>query len=221
MSALLPNTNAIPLEVLRARRAAAEVVRQFASGRLTNRQFEDQFYKAADYGDRFDDPVLDEMEKILWASYDDFKTHSLREGKHDIGPKGRRLLARWVMFLHTDFESASGPVRDLWTCDGAEARINWRAVPALVFVGACAMWLSALAGLGGVRGQVMAILGAVGLYAALWIWGLFDRRDDPLPECADEETSVWPFKTRDDFLKALAQPRMLSGVRSHGVLHAN
>jgi hypothetical protein len=85
-----------------ARDKFAELLRHFAAGRLTNDEYEDaafQILEAADAKDRL--PGV--MFSRVWHLYDDLRVHRLRD-EHALADEGRRAVARWVVFLHSDLE---------------------------------------------------------------------------------------------------------------------
>ena len=76
-----------------ARRRTAELLRQFAAGRLTNDQFEDAIPHSRDRAVR-------EMFLFAWGFYDDLFEHRLR-GRRRLSPEQRRVFARCCLFLHS------------------------------------------------------------------------------------------------------------------------
>jgi len=77
----------------KARDSAAELLRQFASGRITNFELEDRWPNSKD-------PAIDGLESTIWCFYDDFKEHTL-QGPFALAPGMKRVVARWIVFLHT------------------------------------------------------------------------------------------------------------------------
>ena len=77
-----------------ARNRFAELLRQLASGRLTNDEFDDA------YEPRTRDHVVDELFRFAWTFYDDLYEHRLR-GSHRLSPRQRRVFARCVLFLRS------------------------------------------------------------------------------------------------------------------------
>jgi hypothetical protein len=80
-----------------ARDTAALLIRRFAAGRLTNDEFDEAFPRS-----RLDQ-ALSAIEGRAWHLYDDFETHRLT-GRHGLTRAGRREIARWVLFLHSEVE---------------------------------------------------------------------------------------------------------------------
>ncbi len=72
----------------------AEAMRQLASGRITNDQFE-----LADIGN--DDRAVDELFGFAYSFYNDMDEHKLR-GPHRLSKLQRQIFARCVLFLRTD-----------------------------------------------------------------------------------------------------------------------
>jgi hypothetical protein len=80
-----------------ARRRAAQLVRRFGDGEITNDEFED------DWPDSRDDRALRAVGTMLWGSYSDLYPHRL-VGKHALAEEGRRLFRRCALFLESDRE---------------------------------------------------------------------------------------------------------------------
>lgn len=80
----------------RARASAAQLLRDFISGKVTNFEFEE---RCPETHDRAIQAVWD----TAWLFYDDFKTHRLT-GRHALDVTIRRMIVRWVVFLHSDLE---------------------------------------------------------------------------------------------------------------------
>jgi hypothetical protein len=86
----------------RSRRSlAAQVLRDFMAGRLTNFDFEEKFPQSGS------DRVLAAIAEMVWFTYDDLKTHQL-EGEYTLTDVGREVLERCLLFLGTGLEY-SGP----------------------------------------------------------------------------------------------------------------
>ena len=80
-----------------SRRKAAEAIRHFIAGRITNDQFIDRYPFSKT------DPVVWALDDTLYAFYDDVRTHRLTE-EFSISEETKRTAARWVMFLYSDYE---------------------------------------------------------------------------------------------------------------------
>ena len=79
-----------------ARDSAAETLRQFFSGRISQFDFEEKFPESSD-------PAIGAVDQTVWCFYDDFREHKMT-GERKLTPEWRKIIARWVMFLHSDFE---------------------------------------------------------------------------------------------------------------------
>jgi len=79
-----------------ARDEAAELVRQFISGKTFNFDFEDAVPVSAD-------PAIHAIWDSLWPFYCDFRKHKMKN-EWAIAPELKHQMARWVLFLHTDEE---------------------------------------------------------------------------------------------------------------------
>ena len=79
-----------------ARDSAAEILRQFFSGRFSQFDFVEKFPGSKD-------PALRAVDHTVWCFYDDFREHKMTD-EFKLTPEWRRIIARWVMFLHSDFE---------------------------------------------------------------------------------------------------------------------
>ena len=72
-------------------------VRRYAAGRITNDDLAD---RAPSHSS---DPVIQAVYEYAWHLYDDLSTHRA-VGRHALSPETRRMVARWILFLHTDLE---------------------------------------------------------------------------------------------------------------------
>jgi hypothetical protein len=79
-----------------ARDKAAELLRQFLAGTITNFELENSWPSSADQ-------VLREIEDTIWCFYDDFEEHAMRGG-WKLPKEQKAISARWVLFLHSDEE---------------------------------------------------------------------------------------------------------------------
>jgi len=82
---------------------AAQVLREFIEGGITNFDFEEQFPQSGP------DKALVAIANMVWFAYDDFRTHRLVE-EDALSDAGREALVRCLLFLSTDLEYA-GPTR--------------------------------------------------------------------------------------------------------------
>jgi hypothetical protein len=80
-----------------ARNQAAEAIRHFATGQITNWQFIKQYPTSRK------DPAIWALDDTVWCLYDDFRTHTLI-GKDALTKEGKKEVARWLTFLYSDEE---------------------------------------------------------------------------------------------------------------------
>lgn len=85
----------------RRRNQMAGLLRHFAAGRLTNDEYEERFDEI-DNGTRAD-PALFAIHQQVWHLYSDLHTHRL-SGKWALRCARRREVARWILFLYSDYE---------------------------------------------------------------------------------------------------------------------
>jgi len=79
-----------------SRDKAAGMLRRFISGQMTNFDFEDKMPSSKDF-------VISEIYDSMWLFYDDFTKHKMKD--EWAFPKDTiKLMARWVIFLHSDEE---------------------------------------------------------------------------------------------------------------------
>ncbi|WP_417737254.1 hypothetical protein [Rosistilla oblonga] len=74
----------------------AQLVRQFLSGRMTNHAYEDRYEALPEDGDE----AVNQVYCRLWNEYCDFREHRMGR-KHGMTRDGRRVAARWIMFLRS------------------------------------------------------------------------------------------------------------------------
>jgi len=80
-----------------ARDIAAEVLRQFMEGSLSNKEYEQKYPRSND------DPALWEIWVQVWFFYSDVKTHTLT-GKYALNDECRAFIERCVLFLKSNAE---------------------------------------------------------------------------------------------------------------------
>ncbi len=80
-----------------ARDQLALALRRYVAGRITNDDLAD------DAPDRSPDPAIRPIYEYAWNLYDDHHQHRAA-GRHALNRLGRRTVARWILFLHTDLE---------------------------------------------------------------------------------------------------------------------
>jgi len=80
-----------------ARDTAAEAIRDFMNGSITNREYERRFPTARG------DPALWAIHTALWSGYSDVSEHTMT-GKYALTDEGRAIVERCVVFLRSDLE---------------------------------------------------------------------------------------------------------------------
>ena len=103
-----------------ARDKFAELLRHFGAGNLTNDEYEDAAEKILESANRKDGSLW-AIYSSAWFLYDDLRTHRLRE-KWALTDEGRRAVARWILFLHSDLEY-EWPIRSFISLSGCLLRI--------------------------------------------------------------------------------------------------
>ena len=79
-----------------ARDEAAQALRRFINGKITNFAFEALCPTTGD-------PAIHAIWNTSWLFYDDFKTHRL-DGRNGLSMDQRKSCVRWIIFLHNDLE---------------------------------------------------------------------------------------------------------------------
>lgn len=79
-----------------ARDEAAQVLRNFINGKITNLAFEALCPTTGD-------PAIHAIWDTAWLFYDDFKTHRL-DGGNGLSIEQRKACVRWIVFLHNNQE---------------------------------------------------------------------------------------------------------------------
>jgi hypothetical protein len=77
-----------------SRKEAAQLFRNFISGKISNDDF-------ADSQPVTHDLAVGAIWDTAWAFYDDLKEHRLTK-QHRLTPDERRTCVRWILFLHSD-----------------------------------------------------------------------------------------------------------------------
>lgn len=80
----------------KARDKAAEALRHFITGHMTNFKFEHEMPSS-------NDPVIAAIGDSIWPFYDDLSKHTL-QGDWALPRETKARMARWIMFLYTDEE---------------------------------------------------------------------------------------------------------------------
>jgi len=80
-----------------ARDIAAQALREFMEGSISNREYERRYPKSKD------DPALWGIYANIWFCYSDTSEHTLT-GKHALTDEGRAIVGRSLLFLKSDLE---------------------------------------------------------------------------------------------------------------------
>jgi hypothetical protein len=80
-----------------ARDIAADALRDFMEGSLSNEEYERRYPRSKD------DPALWEIWVQVWFFYSDLKTHKL-SGKHELNAERRAFVERCILFLEGNAE---------------------------------------------------------------------------------------------------------------------
>lgn len=111
---------------MKSRGLAANLIREFAAGRLTNDEFDEQYPESEDRG-------VQTIGQVLWLSWDDRFTHRL-EGEHQLTDQQKALFDRCIAFFQTELEyvgpSPGGSV--LGVAKGAWKRLLGKEQPVVV-----------------------------------------------------------------------------------------
>ncbi len=177
-----------------ARRQYAQLVRQFISGRMTNRQYEERFdgITAAR-----SDVAIREISLEIWLLYDDNSTHRMT-GSHRLTGESRRGVARAILFLRSG-QDYGWPQTQPWSCLflALLAADFWAAVSAVNRWPDCA---------------VLAVsLGAAVAVPLAACWGVLSVRAKRLWNAAGD-TDAWPFRRQAELDEAVRSPRLLNGT---------
>jgi hypothetical protein len=80
-----------------ARNILAELIHQFVAGRIENFDFENRVPESEDF------TIREIWWCGCWPLYDDFRTHRM-VGTWRIPDESRHEIAKWILFLHSDYE---------------------------------------------------------------------------------------------------------------------
>jgi hypothetical protein len=174
-----------------SRKRLSIVLRQLASGQLSNYKFEDAYIDdTVGMGDR----GAWEIYKFVWMFYDDLYEHRLR-AKHRLSPLQRRVFAQCVLFLRSDLPYEwDKRAKYLWCRqrDKAEpgGRVPWWKPDMSVLVG-------------------IPVLG-LHLLERQYRRGVDSERRTKGRVIVDDR--IWPFRRMSDYKTALKNPPYLCGV---------
>jgi len=136
---------------LKARRELAALIRHLVSGVITNDEFEDRLPRPLRDSE---DAAVVALYEHAWCLYNDTFEHHLI-GQWKVSKENRRVIARWILFLHSDLH------------------YEW---PAVRITGSVGLWnaLRHLFTLGYSTRQAQARFEAAGDYD---VWPFFRRAD--------------------------------------------
>ena len=80
-----------------ARKQAAQAIRHFATGQITNKDFIKRYPTSCK------DPAIGALDDTVWCLYDDIHTHKLA-GPETLPKEIKKEIARWLTFLYSDEE---------------------------------------------------------------------------------------------------------------------
>ena len=165
-----------------ARRAYARLLREFARGAVTNREYEDLFDELIGK----DTAVFAIHHQLVWFLYCDIFDHRLT-GKRALSRQARSEIAKAVLFLHTERPA------DAWHHANDRLR-SLLALGAMIFV--IPLW------------PVIAITSWVA-YLICAISGKLRGKSNGKPS---PQNIPWPFLSRSDFDAARRSPMFLAGA---------
>jgi hypothetical protein len=88
-----------------ARNQAAETIRHYVCGTITNRDFEKRYPTSKT------DPIICALDDSLWASHEDIFAHKLG-GENAMRKDFKDRVPRWLVFLYSDREYQWPRIRD-------------------------------------------------------------------------------------------------------------
>ncbi|MGJ1311286.1 hypothetical protein [Sphingobacterium multivorum] len=99
---------------LTRREVLAYHLRHLAVGLISNDDFEEEIIDNVSFGclpeyyysskqAKFDDPIIRPMLELSWCLYSDLENHKFT-GKNQLSDKELKDIARFILFLHSDFE---------------------------------------------------------------------------------------------------------------------
>lgn len=189
-----------------ARRAFAELLRQFYSGRITNDQYESRYWQIVRTHGY--DSAVNAIFLESWGTYSDFRTHRMSRFWKLLNREQRRVILRWILFLRSDAEFAQSEL--------ARSGARWPILLILPFV---LLLAATIIGAPVWAPAVFVLLVGSCLIVSATIWMAFlarcvaDRlmgRNRPAAPWRDE-ISPWPFASVPQFNDAVAHPYLLVG----------
>lgn len=190
-----------------ARRAFAQLLRQFHSGLVTNFEYEDRVDSIR--RTLGTDDAVDDIHFTQWHAYCDVFEHRMTDAGHRLNQQQRRWVARCVLFLR------SHPAQRHKAVSPLSARETlWLLAVAVLSLVPCAAVLAGLA-----TSNRVFVVGGITVFVVSWIaaWAhhgvRFGRTErttaDTSSQLANEE--FWPFATESVFCESLFRPTYLSG----------
>lgn len=184
-----------------ARRAYAQLLRQYHSGRITNFEFCDRRDKVLSTLGH--DEAIRTVESANWFTYCDLHRHRETEPNHRLPPEARRAIARWILFLRT---------QDAYPA--AQLSLQRSAILAVfahlltIPIGIAAIFTQNLAS--ALAAASLFIFSCIAFFAAS-VWR--GRRPFNVPIAPDPfaPSSPWPFRSTAEFHAAIAHPTYLVG----------
>ena len=180
-----------------ARRAYAQLLRQFISGRMTNFEYESRFYKV--YNTYGDDRGVSAVYDAASHLYCDFTRHRMTDANRALTPEFRRTIARWVLFLRTN----ELPSDDI----GVNESSSPTGACLLLVFGTFFSLVTFLYAVGGGPASLTLFLGAAAAWSIFTGLGVLLRPQRP-PETARSpayehaDSSCWPFPDTASFERA-------------------
>lgn len=178
-----------------ARRQYGQLIRQLATGRITNREYEEKYEAIpADQSDT----AIREIAHEIWLLYDDNSTHRMT-GAYRLTGESRRAVARAVLFLQSG-RDYGWPETQPWGCLLAALLTAdfWASVLAVDRLPDFAL--------------LIVSVGAAVAVPLLVCWAVLYARTKRQWSAAGD-TDVWPFLWHADLAAAVRRPRLLNGAR--------
>jgi hypothetical protein len=176
----------------------AELLRHFVAGRMSNYAFSDQILdlinRTADRG------IKQVYWEGAWGLFDDLHEHYMK-GKHDPNKEVKRIVARWITFLYSNYEYEWPFLKTtvltlVKALTSLLSRLFFLLIIAFVLIFVCIAVLPNLLG-----GLVFLILLAF-IVHKLWFWKSGSTESHKYPD-------FWPFISQQDLDEARKHPRLL------------
>lgn len=168
-----------------ARDKYAELLRHFAAGLMTNREYEDRYAAIVRFTN---DEALRAAFWCVWFTYDDLHEHRMT-GRHRLGRPARREMAKIVLFLNTRTEYQ-------WPASRGHALMQ---VCFLALAGFALYWSADLRW----YGLPLLIESIIAIAITDYAWRRTWKRSG--------DDDAWPFLHASELNEARRHPRSLSG----------